>query len=235
MTYNLFSAINELLKSFPRVLYIDIDIHHGDGVQEAFYLTDRVMTLSFHKYGHNFFPGTGDLFEIGQVLNLFTFFKEQCEAQPILLICCQPSPPPASNLAEACSAASFLLPGLHRRCWLLLTQSSAFLAAVFLPSRIYRRLVFHWSTLFPLHRLLVKSFFLTPVATFCPKSRRYHVLAATTPPRPSIYDTPYHPVTAPQPTRNSAHCPCRLLLPPHLPYHLLLPLHCTALISDGYF
>lgn len=58
-------AINELLKSFPRVLYIDIDIHHGDGVQEAFYLTDRVMTLSFHKYGHNFFPGTGDLFEIG--------------------------------------------------------------------------------------------------------------------------------------------------------------------------
>ena len=68
---DLFSAINELLKSFPRVLYIDIDIHHGDGVQEAFYLTDRVMTLSFHKYGHSFFPGTGDLFEIGQVLNLF--------------------------------------------------------------------------------------------------------------------------------------------------------------------
>merc|ERR1719323_73982 len=58
-------AINELLKHFARVLYIDIDIHHGDGVQEAFYLTDRVMTVSFHKYGGNFFPGTGDLFEIG--------------------------------------------------------------------------------------------------------------------------------------------------------------------------
>lgn len=43
----------------PRVLYIDIDIHHGDGVQEAFYLTDRVMTVSFHKYGNYFFPGTG--------------------------------------------------------------------------------------------------------------------------------------------------------------------------------
>ena len=72
-----FSAINELLKSFPRVLYIDIDIHHGDGVQEAFYLTDRVMTLSFHKFGHNFFPGTGDLFEIGQVfIYLSTSFKE---------------------------------------------------------------------------------------------------------------------------------------------------------------
>lgn len=45
-------------------MYIDIDIHHGDGVQEAFYLTDRVMTVSFHKYG-NFFPGTGHMYEVG--------------------------------------------------------------------------------------------------------------------------------------------------------------------------
>ena len=43
-----------------RVLYIDIDIHHGDGVEEAFYTTDRVMTVSFHKYGE-YFPGTGDV------------------------------------------------------------------------------------------------------------------------------------------------------------------------------
>ena len=43
-----------------RVLYVDIDIHHGDGVEEAFYTTDRVMTVSFHKYGE-YFPGTGDL------------------------------------------------------------------------------------------------------------------------------------------------------------------------------
>ena len=47
-----------------RVLYIDIDIHHGDGVEEAFYTTDRVMTVSFHKYGE-YFPGTGDLRDIG--------------------------------------------------------------------------------------------------------------------------------------------------------------------------
>jgi len=57
-------AILELLKYHPRVLYIDIDIHHGDGVQEAFYLTDRVMTVSFHRYG-NFFPGTGHMYESG--------------------------------------------------------------------------------------------------------------------------------------------------------------------------
>ncbi|GFS01591.1 histone deacetylase [Elysia marginata] len=58
-------AILELLKYHPRVLYIDIDIHHGDGVQEAFYLTDRVMCVSFHKYGQFFFPGTGDMYEVG--------------------------------------------------------------------------------------------------------------------------------------------------------------------------
>lgn len=42
------------------MLYIDIDIHHGDGVEEAFYSTDRVMTASFHKFG-DYFPGTGDV------------------------------------------------------------------------------------------------------------------------------------------------------------------------------
>ena len=42
------------------MLYIDIDVHHGDGVEEAFYTTDRVMTVSFHKFGE-YFPGTGDL------------------------------------------------------------------------------------------------------------------------------------------------------------------------------
>lgn len=34
-------------------------------MQEAFYITDRVMTVSFHKFGDNFFPGTGDISEVG--------------------------------------------------------------------------------------------------------------------------------------------------------------------------
>ncbi|THH14176.1 hypothetical protein EW146_g6128 [Bondarzewia mesenterica] len=51
-------GILELLRVFPRVLYIDIDCHHGDGVEEAFYTTNRVMTCSFHKFGE-YFPGTG--------------------------------------------------------------------------------------------------------------------------------------------------------------------------------
>ena len=53
------ACYNSKCRYHPRVLYIDIDIHHGDGVQEAFYLTDRVMTVSFHKFGNFFFPGTG--------------------------------------------------------------------------------------------------------------------------------------------------------------------------------
>lgn len=59
-------AILELLKYHARVLYVDIDIHHGDGVEEAFYLCDRVMTVSFHKYGDYYFPGTGDIKDVGE-------------------------------------------------------------------------------------------------------------------------------------------------------------------------
>lgn len=43
---------------------MDIDVHHGDGVEEAFYTTDRVMTVSFHKFGE-FFPGTGHIKDTG--------------------------------------------------------------------------------------------------------------------------------------------------------------------------
>lgn len=59
-------AILNLLLYHARVLYIDIDIHHGDGVQEAFYKSNRVMTLSFHKYNGEYFPGTGNYNEIGK-------------------------------------------------------------------------------------------------------------------------------------------------------------------------
>lgn len=59
-------AILQMLRTYPRVLYIDIDVHHGDGVEQAFWSTDRVMTLSFHRYNKEiFFPGTGSLEETG--------------------------------------------------------------------------------------------------------------------------------------------------------------------------
>jgi len=42
-----------------KVAYVDIDAHHGDGVQAAFYDTDRVLTISLHETGRSLFPGTG--------------------------------------------------------------------------------------------------------------------------------------------------------------------------------
>jgi acetoin utilization protein AcuC len=59
-------AINWLVARGRRVLYLDIDAHHGDGVQEAYYDTDQVMTISLHESGIYFYPGTGFEDEIGE-------------------------------------------------------------------------------------------------------------------------------------------------------------------------
>ena len=59
-------AINRLLARGKRVVYLDIDAHHGDGVQEAFYDTDRVLVISMHESGIYFFPGTGYETELGE-------------------------------------------------------------------------------------------------------------------------------------------------------------------------
>ena len=59
-------AIKFLLNSGKRVAYIDIDAHHGDGVQNAFYDNDQVLTISLHESGQYLFPGTGFVNESGQ-------------------------------------------------------------------------------------------------------------------------------------------------------------------------
>lgn len=48
-----------------KVLYVDTDAHHGDGVQTAFYDDPNVCTLSIHETGRYLFPGTGDVNERG--------------------------------------------------------------------------------------------------------------------------------------------------------------------------
>lgn len=59
-------AIMYLLKAQKcRVLYFDFDAHHGDGVQNAFYRSDQVLTVSIHQSGRTLFPGTGNVFENG--------------------------------------------------------------------------------------------------------------------------------------------------------------------------
>lgn len=59
-------AIHKLLDRFERVAYIDIDAHHGDGVQLAFYTDRRVLTISLHENGRYLFPGTGFESEMGE-------------------------------------------------------------------------------------------------------------------------------------------------------------------------
>ncbi len=58
-------VIAHLVNRGYRVAYVDIDAHHGDGVQYIFYGTDRVLTISIHESGRFLFPGTGDVQEVG--------------------------------------------------------------------------------------------------------------------------------------------------------------------------
>jgi acetoin utilization protein AcuC len=58
-------AIADLVRKGRRVACVDIDAHHGDGVQDAFYETDRVLTISLHESGETLYPGTGSETEIG--------------------------------------------------------------------------------------------------------------------------------------------------------------------------
>jgi acetoin utilization protein AcuC len=59
-------VISSLLRRGGRIFYIDIDAHHGDGVQNAFYGTNKVLTISLHESGNHLFPGTGFESEIGE-------------------------------------------------------------------------------------------------------------------------------------------------------------------------
>lgn len=55
-----------VLRHGMRVAYVDLDAHHGDGVQWMFYEDDRVLTVSLHESGRYLFPGTGHTYETGR-------------------------------------------------------------------------------------------------------------------------------------------------------------------------
>jgi acetoin utilization protein AcuC len=59
-------GIMKLVDRGMRVAYIDIDAHHGDGVQAAFYQTNQVLTISLHESGYSLFPGSGFEYETGE-------------------------------------------------------------------------------------------------------------------------------------------------------------------------
>lgn len=54
-------SINILRRNYRRIFYLDLDLHHGDGVESAFEFSKNVMTCSIHRYDIGFYPGTGSL------------------------------------------------------------------------------------------------------------------------------------------------------------------------------
>jgi acetoin utilization protein AcuC len=58
-------AIHSFREQGMRVAYVDIDVHHGDGVQAMFYDDPSVLTISLHESGRFLFPGTGSIHERG--------------------------------------------------------------------------------------------------------------------------------------------------------------------------
>jgi acetoin utilization protein AcuC len=59
-------AIARARRDGLRVLYVDLDVHHGDGVQAIHWSDPGVLTLSFHETGRYLFPGTGGVGELGE-------------------------------------------------------------------------------------------------------------------------------------------------------------------------
>jgi acetoin utilization protein AcuC len=75
-----------LAEQKKKVFYLDIDVHHGDGVAHAFYSRNDVMTISFHQNPRTLFPGTGFENEIGDgpgkgfCVNVFDGIQCHCAA-----------------------------------------------------------------------------------------------------------------------------------------------------------
>ena len=58
-------AAEKFVEAGRKVFFLDLDVHHSDGVQDAFYSRNDVMTVSLHESGKTLFPGTGFEQEIG--------------------------------------------------------------------------------------------------------------------------------------------------------------------------
>ncbi len=54
-----------LAQGAQRIVYVDVDVHHGDGVEQVFWDDPRVLTISIHETGQMLFPGTGFAHDLG--------------------------------------------------------------------------------------------------------------------------------------------------------------------------
>ncbi len=81
-------AVTQLLKEGKRIAFVDIDAHHGNGVQDAFYADDRVLVVSYHENGHQLYPWSGFENEIGEGAgrgyNVNVPLPEQCDDETFI-------------------------------------------------------------------------------------------------------------------------------------------------------
>ena len=116
-------AIARARRDGLRVLYVDLDVHHGDGVQAIHWADPGVLTLSFHESGRYLFPGTGGVGELGEGIAAGTVgqrpagagdrgggvARRRCAA-------CSPSWPPRSGRTSSCrSTGRIRMPGIRSR------------------------------------------------------------------------------------------------------------------------
>ncbi|MFX0061974.1 MAG: hypothetical protein ACFFC7_07270 [Candidatus Hermodarchaeota archaeon] len=61
-------GIRDFQKKYPekKLLYLDLDVHHGDGIEENFITDPKVMKISIHQFSEGFYPGTGNIEAIGE-------------------------------------------------------------------------------------------------------------------------------------------------------------------------
>ena len=90
-----------------RIAYVDVDVHHGDGVQAAFYDDPRVLTISLHEHPATLFPGTGLPSETGPGPGKATPSTSRCPPGPATPAGCGPW---RRSSRRCCGSSS-------RRCW----------------------------------------------------------------------------------------------------------------------
>lgn len=78
-------AIKRLQSKFRKIMYVDLDIHHGDAVEQAFYESNEVMCVSFHFHSQQFFPFSGDSSKIGDGIG--KGFSKKRKLVYLILIC----------------------------------------------------------------------------------------------------------------------------------------------------
>ena len=85
-----------------RIAYVDVDVHHGDGVQAAFYDDPRVLTVSLHQTPLTLFPGTGFPDETGDAATAMgSAVNSPCRPAPTTPAGCAPSTPSCRRVLRA--------------------------------------------------------------------------------------------------------------------------------------